>query len=169
MPQPWVSGPTTVLVDGRELGTAERYPRYLVRSGWQPYFNDISGPVIPMDMLWAGKEAFIYLDLNRYDEEVLEFFQSITDNSDPLSWPGNSIGTLMIHEEQAIPIQLNFPYADKPKYAGMPKGVLFNAGWYEGPEEFSVLGTNPRKVHVIIHCLATQAEEGGNWVLGELL
>jgi hypothetical protein len=154
-------------VDDKILGTAERYPRYLVRSGWLPYFNDITGPVIPNDMLWAGKEAFIYMDLNRWDEEVLQFFQSITQFSDPLAWPEDDVATLMIHEEEAVSIQIEFPYASKEKYAGMPKGIRFRAGWYEGPEEASVLGTNPRKQHIVIHCLPKLS--GDQWFLGELL
>lgn len=166
--QPWVAGPTLLSVDGKELGTAERYPRLLVRSGWSPYFNDVGGPVIPMDMLWAAKEAFIYADLNRWDEDTLQFFQTITEGgADPLSWGEDDVGTLMIHEEMAVPITLEFPYASKDKYAGMPKGITFKAGWYEGPEEFSVLGTNPRKVHLVIHCLPVL--EDGKWVLGEYL
>jgi hypothetical protein len=155
-------------VDDKILGTAERYPRYLVRSGWLPYFNDISGPVIPNDMLWAGKEAFIYMDLNRWDEEVLEFFQQITSGSETLSWPEDAVGTLMIHEQEAVPIKIDFPYASKEAYIGMPNGILFGAGWYEGPEEFSVLGTNPRKVHIVIHCLPVGGD-GSEWRLGTLL
>jgi hypothetical protein len=118
-------------------------------------------------MLWAGKEAFIYMDLNRWDEDVLQFFQTITNNADPLGWPENDVGTLMIHEEEAVSIRIDFPYADKDKYAAMPIAINFKAGWYEGPEEASVLGTNPRKQHIVIHCLPVKV--GDRWVLGELL
>jgi hypothetical protein len=166
MPQPWVSGPVTALVAGQELGTAERYPRFLLRSGWLPYFNDISGPVIPNDMLWAGKEVFVFMDLNRWDQDVLDGFRTITAKSpDPLNWPKNAVGTLMIHEEEAVIFTLLFPYADKEKYAGMPKGYFFNACWMEAPEEFGVLGTNPQKFHLVVHGLAV--DDGDNWSLGK--
>lgn len=169
--QPWVTGPCEITVDGKDLGTCERFPRILVRSGWLPYFNDISGPVIPNDMLWAGKEAFIFLDLNRWDEDTLAFLKCITSSADPendgLQWDIEDVATLMVHEEEAVEIRLGFPYSTKDKYAGMPAGYVFYAGWYEGPEEASSLGTNPRKQHVVLHCLPVLKD--GKWKLGDTL
>lgn len=167
MPQPWVTGPATIRIAGQELGTAERYPRYLIRSGWLPFFNDISGPVIPNDMLWAGKEAFIYGDINRWNEDVLQFYQSITESADPLSWDVEDVGSLMLHEGLAVPLDILFPYAGKAKYAGMPRGIRFFATWYEGPEEFATQGTTPRKVHLVAHALPVK--NGGRWRLGQYL
>ena len=165
--QPWVAGVTEILVgpDDQTLGTAERYPRFSVRSGFVPYFNDVGGPVIPTDMLWAGKEVFIFADLNRWDEEVLEYIRSITANSDALSWGADDVGSLMLHENLSIPVTLSFPYASKAAYAGMPNGYKFYNCWYEGPEEFSVLGTNPQKVHVVFHGIPAQNDDG-DWQLG---
>jgi hypothetical protein len=105
-------------------------------------------------MLWAGKEAYIFLDLNRWDDRVLENFRSVTRTSDPLRWPARDVGTMMLHSEQAISVSLFFPYFNKAKYKGMPSTVFFPNCWYEGPEDFSVNGTNPRKVHLTIHSLA---------------
>src|SRR5262245_31790159 len=53
----------------RFLGTCERVPGLKVRPNWTPVFNDLLGAV-PMDLMYTGTEAFIILDITRFNMPV---------------------------------------------------------------------------------------------------
>lgn len=163
--QPWVTGPTHIIWDGQYLGTAERTPYWQLERGFTPLMNDLAGPVVPYDMLAVNKYANVIADLTRWDWNVLKDMQAVTSVFGPGQMAGTDIGTLMIHEDKAKVLNLDWPYSSKPAYAGMPPGVKFFKAWLAGPDNFDRMGTNPKRVHLAWYCLSDNA--GGDFRLFE--
>jgi len=139
----------------RWLGTAERYPRVQRRAGWVPVFNDLGGQVIPIDTLFQGEDAFISVDLTRWDDNVMRAAlarPSSVQAAEGTTGTGD-VGTLMCLEFKAHILYLVFPYAAKTPMvnAGMPAGWRFPQAVLEGPDDFDSMGTAPRKIRTVWH------------------
>lgn len=152
----------------RYLGTGKTAPRYRTRYGWVPFFNDLGGPVISFDEVFAGKEAMISLDLNRFDQDTLDLVESVPVPG--LDGPGfvdpYSMGTMMVQEEAAYGLILSFPNSSKPAYraAKLPAGIYFPAAWLEGPSDHTV-GNVPREINLVWKAKAVYDPKEGDFLL----
>ncbi len=134
------------------LGTAEREPRIQIRRRYSPVFNDMGGDT-PFDYQYMGEEAFVTVDLNRYDESVYAKIAA-QPNGDGSEERGSckfgDLGTFMIQEARAFPLWLLFPYSQVKPDQGTPPGYHFIETWLEGPDDLPV-GTKARKTRLIFH------------------
>jgi hypothetical protein len=153
MAQPFVTGPAHFMVDGSYLGTTERTPQFLVRPAWVPVFNDLSGPVIPLDLLYAGEEAFIIGNFTRWDEAVIQRAVQRPAGATLGLNEMTELGTLIIHEGKGHSLKLLFPYANKAGYSSMPGGIEFPVTVAYGPDDHNSLGINPKKVHLVFYAM----------------
>lgn len=178
MAQPYVTGPAHLYVGlGASfaplyLGTAERTPRIEIRPAWDAVFNDIAGGKIPLDWLYEGEEAFVTADVTRWNEPVYTLLSARPRTSTAGAVQGQNvpgdIGTLLISENFAFPLWIQFPYVGKAAMAAgnLPPGYRFIAAWLEGPDDLDNLGTMARKTRLVFHCgrayaLSTNAAGGG--------
>lgn len=150
------------------LGTAERYPKISIRPANEPVFNDIGGKV-PFDMAHMGEEAFVSADISRWNEPV---YAALAARPRPGSGTrgvnvAGDIGTLYVTEGFAYSLAVLFPYAAKLVYAaaGMPAGYRFLSSYLVGPDELEPLGTTPRKIRLMWHCLRTYDPSTGSLFL----
>jgi hypothetical protein len=155
-----VSGPAgvvTTLTTPIYLGTTERVPRLRIRAGWTPVFNDLTGGVIPYDMLYEGEEAFITGDFTRFNETTIRLLQARPRHFLQPTNRGTiqllDQGTLMLTEGYAFQLSMFFPYSSKLAFAGMPLGYRFPAAWLEGPDDLDNLGTVARVDRLVFHAL----------------
>ena len=168
MATPYITGPAHIYVllphtsTFAYLGTAERYPKISIRPAGEPVFNDIGGKV-PFDMAYMGEEAFVSADISRWNEATYAAMASRPSHSagpvrgfnGPLD-----VGTLYIAEGLAYQLVVQFPYGLGQPFAkgaytanDMPGGYHFYASYLVGPDELEPLGTTPRKIRLIWHCL----------------
>ena len=164
--QPWVTGPAHIFWSNpdespRYVGTAEKSPQWTTRYGFVPLMNDLSGPVVPLDMLAVQKDCYVYADLTRWDYDVVQEMQTMGgENTTEGTWDGDVVGTLMIHEENFGQLFIAWPYSDKEQYADMPSGLHFYASWLVGPDNWALMGTNPKKIHLSWYCLPKRQTDG---------
>lgn len=159
--QPWVAGPTHLYWDQKYVGTAEKTPFWQTEYGNVPLMNDLSGPVVPFDMLRAGKYAIISADLTRWNYDTVKAMQTVCCKT-PGEWEGFDEGTLLIHEGKAKPLAMDWPYSSKAAYSGMPPGVTFFYTWLAGPDNWDRMGTNPKRIHLSWYALGKYSPTGGN-------
>lgn len=153
------------------LGTGREAPKIRTARGWVPFFNDIGGPKISFDEVFAGEEAMISVVLNRFNGAVLSAITSVPNfllGAHPGIKPFGSTGTMMLQEGLAYPLVMTFPYFSKPafKALGMPPGVRYYASFLEGPEEY-LQGTVPREINLIWKCKAVYDPRNGSQSLGD--
>jgi hypothetical protein len=138
------------------LGTGREPPHFRIRRGWIPIFNDLQGPVIPSDVMYAAQEALTIVDMNRYDPVVMATIRSMPNVTGSAGTNVfGDIGTLMITEGAAFTLVLNYPYAAlKPamRAAGLVNNVIFPGTWLEGPDDEDQ-GTTDKKINLIFHSL----------------
>jgi hypothetical protein len=138
------------------LGTCEDAPRIELRPMWDPVFNDLGGKV-PFDESFQGEEAFVNLDLNRYNEGV---YAALAARPRPGQGTRGTmvfgdVGALALTENYVFTLLIQFPYAVKAVMAagGMPGGYRFPATVLAGPDQLFPLGTKPRKVNLMFHAI----------------
>jgi len=168
MAQPYVTGPVNLFVRLPDasieyLGTGKEAPRLKIVPHWEPVMNDLYGTKIPMDVAYEGEEAFVAVDLTRWNESV---YTKLVQRPDVQTDRGrdilDDIGTLMIHEGASHELWLHFPYTTlKTSMATQPAGYHFRAAYVLGPDEFERLGTVAREQRVIWHCLRKSVAGGG--------
>lgn len=169
--QPWVAGPTHLFWNKKYVGTAERTPTWSTEYGHVPLMNDLSGPVVPFDMLRAGKYCIVSADLTRWNYDTVKEMQAICANvGKPFEWAGFDEGTLLIHEDKAKPLNMDWPYSSKAAYSGMPPGLELFYTWPAGPDNWARMGTNPKMIHFSWYALGKYKNTGGtggSFSLGE--
>lgn len=135
------------------IGTCEFSPRIQIDKVWVPLFNDLGGPIVPFDVSYAGKQAFISADLTRWNEEVIQRFESAPKFGEQLLNDDISDqGTLVNTEGYNITVWAVFPYQRFPAYSTMLKGYRFPA--VVGLQtDHNRLGTQPRRVHLNLHAI----------------
>lgn len=136
----------------RFLGWGKTSPRFQYRYGWIPFFSDLGGPVIPLDEVYAGQEAYVSIDLNFFRQDTLFALESVP-NVGVNSWGGNlfgEIGSLMGFEGLLYPLTLVFPNFAKPPYKaqGMPPGLRFYNCLLVGPSGYRP-GNEPEEINII--------------------
>ncbi len=150
------------------LGTGEKAPRISTRRSFSPVHNDITGPVIQFDKLYAGKEAFVSVVLTRWEEAVLVAIQSGPfPGRDPGSDGPGDDGTLMMTEGAAYPIIVRYANFDlKPgmRAAGLAPGRRFMCATLDG-EEVEEPGTDANKKHLMWYCQRLYIPSTGRKVL----
>lgn len=154
----WVGTPGTQ-TGGNFLGTFEEPPTIEDKAEYVPVKNDIAGPIVPMDKLYAGSHAMASGKLNRFNWGV---YQAIANKALPGSPAGFdsavSRGTLMLTEGACFPVWFSFPFGaggqtPVPAMATLPAGYHFWGGFLEGPERIQG-GVRPLSVSVVFTFLA---------------
>ena len=153
------------------LGTCERVPLIRLEQKWYPFIRDDGGLSVPYELIYDSEEAWIYAEINRYNEPVLEVIQ---DRCFGLGRPPvlrgmdreEDIGTLANAEKVSYALWLVFPYARKLVMAlgGMPANYVFPAVVAFGPEELS-LGHRPRKNRLVWRALRYHDPNSGDFLL----
>lgn len=160
----------TIRRQPRFIGTGERGPRIRIRRKFSPVYNDIGGPELSFDDLYAGEDAFVFITLTRWNEAL---YQSLAGTPFPGSsmmgdGPGE-IGTAMVTEGAAFPIYLRFPAPSfRPALAAQayPLGYRFYAASLVDDDDFET-GTAANKRHLIFHCRRAYNPANNNLVLGD--
>lgn len=168
MAQVYATGPGLLFVSGAALsesgvsylGTAERHPRQQIKAGWEPLFNDLGGQRVPFDILYEGEEAFLSADLTRWNERILNRLMARPGRAASVRGKNTSvdIGTAVLAEGYGLTLWCQFPFASKAAYqnaanGNMPGGFRFPASIMIGPESYESMGTAPKKIRVVFHCL----------------
>jgi hypothetical protein len=126
-------------------------------------FNDISGPVIPLDEGWAQEHGYESGILTRINWEAVAFLASRpTFSGTPGSWADEDVGTLQLTEEMATTLWIEFPYSSKSAYSEMPAGFRYPAALPYGPDNFQQVGTKPVRLALTWHSIP--ARINGGWV-----
>jgi hypothetical protein len=140
------------------LGTCEVAPQIEVTPRFEEVHNDIGG-IVPFDKQYGGEEAFIGLDLNRYNEGVYAALAARPNSLVAGAVRGlNSaldVGTLMLTEGKNVVLWIVFPFFAKPamRAGGMPAGYRFPGSILLGPDKLDGLGTRSRKTHLFFEAL----------------
>lgn len=140
------------------LGTAEFSPRIQIDKVWIPLFNDLGGPAVPFDLSYAGKQAFLAVDLTRWNSGVLQRIDNAPTFFLPLATPGagtddlDNVGTLVNTEGFNMTVWAVFPYKKFPAYDTMLSGYRFpfTVGIQS---DLNRLGTQPKRIHVNMHAI----------------
>lgn len=133
------------------LGTCEAAPDIELTGEFEPIFNDLGGPRLPTDRIWAGEEAISSLVLTRWNEIVLQAIMGTLVQSGGVggrSFLGD-VGTIMGQEKQTFQFWILFPFASKAAYSDMPAGYHFLASMPIGPKGITP-GTGVNKRHLIL-------------------
>jgi hypothetical protein len=178
MSQPYCTGPVDVWTSlpgfggggGTPffLGWGQRGPRISVRRGWEPVWCDLSGTQIPFDLMYEGQEAYVTIELSKYNEAVLETLQAMplpgvgAVGTAPFNDAAGERGTMMLTENVNPTLWLRFPFSaagatPHPAMANalngvVPAGLRFPGAIFKGPDD-RVTGTAPSVVTVVFHCL----------------
>ena len=149
------------------MGTCEFSPRIQVDKVWVPLFNDLGGPVVPFDVSYAGKQAFISADFTRWNEEALSRFDSAPRfEKAGLKDMIEDMGTLVNTEGYNITVWAVFPYQRFPAYSTMVKGFRFPA--IVGLQaDHNRLGTQPRRLHLNLHAIRLFSATKKQFVLAD--
>jgi hypothetical protein len=140
--------PTRVI---QYLGTAEKQPRIVVDSQFEPLFNDMGGGT-PLDYMFQGEEGVVSVVLTRWNETVLRRIRSLpSPGGIPGLNPNGDLGKFMGLEGNTYPLYIQFPYATKAAMLGMPFGYRFWSAYLQGP--FEVMpGTTALRKQLIFKC-----------------
>lgn len=154
------------------LGTDEKAPRLEFKPNWEPIYNDVSGNV-PLDVAYAGEEAYISYTFTRWNEGVFELMAAnphtgFGGNTHGITSPLDR-GTLMLTEGVTPTLWIVFPFAvaGKQPYVaqGLSAGYRFFAAVFEGPFQHANLGTRASKRPAIWHALPVYVPATGAFVL----
>lgn len=129
------------------IGTGERAPRRRIVRHWSPCMNDLGGSAVPFDIVYQGREAFVFVRLTRFHYanllKIYDPFGEAKGEDDQ-----EEIGTLMMTEGRIGELWLTYPYNER--MPGMPTGYHFHAAVLETDEEQP--GTEAEYVDLSWHC-----------------
>lgn len=136
------------------LGTCEESPEIQLIPKYKEVYNDIGGEQ-PFDTSFQGEIGLINLDLNRFDEAVYARMATRPYSAGQPVLPVargtqgyGSVGALTLTEGLYTTVWIQFPYASKPAFAGMPAGYRFFSAFAAGPDKLRPVGTRTRKTNV---------------------
>jgi len=167
MAHPFVHGPVHVFAalgpssSATYLGTGERAPRVSIRREWEPLFNDIGGTRIPFDYAFQGEEAFVTIQLTRWNQSTLTALKDVIGNAQGRIVPGTTadgdIGSLMATENLGRTLWVQYAYgagqlAPHAAMSDMVPGYRFPCAFLQGPDD-SEGGTDPAKELVTFHAI----------------
>jgi hypothetical protein len=134
------------------LGTCEDAPRIKIVRKWREIHNDIGGDEA-FDRSYMGRAALISLDLNRFDEDVMQRIEAMPNaivGRDGAELFGD-IGTIVGLEAASLGIYVQFPYSVKAAFqvapSQMPAGYRFPR-CVPLDDEMYPLGTKARKNNI---------------------
>lgn len=134
-----VTGPVQVFVDldgpGLELlGTCMTRPRIMFRRKFEPAFSDIGG-LVPFDMIYAGSDALVILDINRLDTDTMQCLRAVpTMDEDNIGVEHlGDVGSMMMLEGLGIELSLSFMYGLDAN-SGPINGLRFPCAFLLGPD-----------------------------------
>lgn len=171
--QLWVNGPAAVQVGTgsagalQHLGFTENGVRISFDAKFEDIHTDISGPMIPHDVQMMGEQAYITLDMNKFDEVVLEHLMvrmaTATYIAAYSSLPGRpgskAIGTLMQTESAVVRLLINAPYASKAVFFNsstgdeMPLAYNFPTCYPMDAIDLDPVGLRVKKVRIIMRAV----------------
>jgi hypothetical protein len=174
--QPYVTGAVHFAIKPRKgevsyLGTSEFSPSLEIDKAYIPLFNDLGGPVVPFDLCYVGKQAFVAADLTRFNPDtVATLMADPTFHTDDLSTAlideDHDVGTLIDTEDVALELFMVFPYQTVSAYASMYRGFHFLCCC--APKViFNRLGTQPKKIHFSAQCIRAWDSDTKKFVLAD--
>lgn len=138
------------------LGTAERFPQRREEAVWEPVFNDIGGKV-PFDESFQGETAQLVVDLNRFNQTVLDLIRRVPDHGRGLrstALGGHTrlaVGALLLQNGMAFEMWAQHSHYDTINaVADLPPGRYYPACKYIGCYEEESSGTQPRKCRLVV-------------------
>lgn len=156
------------------LGTGEEGVDMDFGTHFSPLYEDEAGGEVPSERIYEGQEAWIWSDINVYNELLYAYMASRTSagifSTPPfgVSAPRGidlegDVGTLMAAEGATFPLWVVFPYAGKARFARnyMPPGYRFFATSMENDK--LPVGNKARKVRAVWY--AQRVKAGGAWCL----
>ncbi len=176
-PQPFTHGPGHIFPGvgpGKSplyLGTATTTPRIELRPEVVAYFNSIYSPNVPMDWCDVGEQAYVFADVNRWNEaDVLSKCQS---RPNPGGQRGlhaaGDLGTVVIFEGFSYPLWIQFPYSTaKAAMSNAPAGYRFFNARLVGPDIIEPINMTPSSRRLIWHCLEAITAAPGNVTVSQL-
>lgn len=176
MAQLWSTGPVHIHAKlgptGQKvmkyLGTGQQAPDINIEGHHVPVMNDIGGPVLPFDQIWAGEIGRVDVEFTRWNETNLALLAarpSQGSNGVPAVRGKNTrydIGSLLLTEDLAFELYLQFVFsvgqtAPKPAFNNaasgqQPAGYHFLRAIVDGPM-IRRPGTKANSMHVSFFCL----------------
>lgn len=151
------------------LGTAEVSPRIEIQPAVVPYFNNIAGPNVPMDLVDVGQQAFVFCDMNRLESSVMAKVQSRPNFGGTRgTQAAGAMGSFAIYEGYTYPLWVQFPYSAKSAMSDMEAGYHFFNAYMVGPDRLESIGMTPLKRMCVWHCLPTLSVGANNTVVSTL-
>lgn len=144
------------------LGTTQDTPRIVLRPASEEVMNALSGCKVPFDLIDQSEEAFIGLDLSRFNQGVIDDVRARSTLSNSQSVANNQgkrkpgdIGTLAITENADMIVYVTHPYSGKPVFAanGMQAGNRFLHCVPIGPDDLGPLSTRARLEHLMFRAI----------------
>lgn len=142
------------------LGTCERFPRVSMHSYFHEVPRDDLGSRAVWDLMYDSEEAYVFAELNYFDERVLEAVQDrLYRSTFPSPTRGYSdsdaVGTLLRLEQRAFALTLSLPYSRKTLFGanGMPATFTFPNAVCWGPDEWTIGSQQPRKIRLVWRCI----------------
>jgi hypothetical protein len=114
----WSEGDTTIAIESQE----------------EDYIGDYAGSRVPADVGYMAQEARITMSIMRTNVSRLLLAEAVIQGATPGSFAAQDIGTLMLAENRAPQLVVQFPYATKTPFAnvGAITGMYFPGAWVSG-------------------------------------
>lgn len=156
----FVNGPCAVQVGTgasfalEHLGFTKGGVRVSLDGKFEDVHSDYSGPMLPADEQFFGEEAYIRLELNRYNEAIYVKLAARLNGATEGTPGANSIGTLLQAESKHIGrCLLLSPYQAKTAYTTMPAGYNFLRVYAHAAIDLDPLGTKVKEVTIILRAM----------------
>ena len=166
----WSTGPAHIFAAGHDtktsppslgnfwyFGTAERCPLITIEAAYREIYADGQNQPIPADKILIGEKATITALMTRWDEDVYARMARRANPTKFLTDIGTHVrgsmlaadpGTMIIAESQWLQLYIQFPFFQMAPYQQyrLPTGYLFFGVTLQGPDEFTTIGTEGRKL-----------------------
>ena len=149
------------------LGTAERAPAMAIHPAFVDLQNDLGGHAgVPIDAAYSGSYGTISMMLTRWDQSVLNSVMAADDGSGATKGKdaNTDIGTLVLQENYAMTVSVQFPFQAISAYSGMEPGYRWWACLLENVD-FNTIGTEGRKVFLSFRALRVFTVSDGSFTL----
>ncbi len=143
--------PATVIPSAYYIGTCEQYPLVEQTVNWNPVYNDIAGPMMPIDKEFQGQGKLIVLDLTRFNETNID----LLDMDDADGGEGvNSRGKLLLANGQWSTLWIKFEFFGTINQVApdLPPGEMYYATSLLG-KYYDRLGTQVRKTRLVVEAM----------------
>jgi hypothetical protein len=129
----WAAIPTgTPLPTGtpQQLGTCEQWPVDSRQYSWEPVPNDLAGSMIPLDSQYMGQIESLSLEINRFNNDVIEVMAAAPSPGGDIPVPGYdgqlSRGLFLNQNVQGFQVWFQFSYFGTPAAPpDLPPGIYY--------------------------------------------